>query len=377
VPLYSAGRRRTIILLLLTSVLLLTIDLRGSAMFDSFRSGFGFALSPFESAAEVVTRPVTNAWRGIAEYDDLVDENHRLQEQIDAQRGAEIAARNAIVENQQLLALNELDALSNLPSVTCQVIGQSPSNQDQHVEIDCGHDRGIDVGMAIVNEAGLVGKVTRVYAESSLVMLVTDAQYAVPVKVLSEPEAESPDTTVPPSETVPSGLEVDDVTTTTVPPSTTQAPIVGPSPIATTTLPPDQGADVSAPPTSGVPDDSTPTSAPEASTTSTATTTTVVPPVLVDIETGVLEGRGANRLPQISFIADNPRLGRPQVGDTIHTTGGRLSLAPPDIPVGVVRNVVASRGSAGSILEVELGADLSRLQFVRVVLYKPPVEVGG
>jgi rod shape-determining protein MreC len=99
--------------------------------------------------------------------------------------------------------------------------------------------------------------------------------------------------------------------------------------------------------------------------------------VLVDIETGVLEGRGANRLPQISFIADNPRLGRPQVGDTIHTTGGRLSLAPPDIPVGVVRNVVASRGSAGSILEVELGADLSRLQFVRVVLYKPPVEVGG
>ena len=371
-PLYSAGRRRIIVLLLLTSVLLLTIDLRGNAFFDSVRSAFGFALSPFESAAEVVTRPVTNAWRGITEYDELVDENRRLQEQIDAQRGAEIASRNALVENQQLLALNDLEALSNLPSVTCQVIGQSPNNLDQQVEIDCGDDRGVDVGMAIVNEAGLVGKVTRVYAESSLVMLATDPQYAVPVKVLAEQEPATPATTEPPPDTVPSGLPVEDVTTTTsttVPPSTSQPPILGPSPIGTTST----TTTTSTPPPSSAPGGS----APGTSASTSTTTTTTTPPVLVDIETGVLEGRGANRLPQVVFIADNPRLGRPQVGDTIHTTGGRLSLAPPDIPVGVVKNVIASRGSAGSILEVELSADLSRLQFVRVVLYKPPVEVGG
>jgi rod shape-determining protein MreC len=376
VPVYSAGRRRTIALLLLTSVLLLTIDLRGNAAFDAVRSGFTYVFSPFESAAEVVTQPITNAWRGITEYDELADENQRLQEQIDAQRGAEIAARNAIVENQQLLALNELDALSNLPTVTCQVIGESPSNQYQQVEIDCGDDGAIDVGMAIVNEAGLVGKVTRVYAESSLVMLVTDPQYAVPVKVLSVQEPETPETTAPP-ETVPSGLPVEDVTTTTLPP-TTQVPIVGASPI--TTSPPSTAAASTVSPGTSVPSSSVPpgsTSPDETATSSTSTTSTTVAPVVADIETGVLEGRGANRLPHVAFIADNPRLGRPEVGDTIHTTGGRLSLAPPDIPVGVVRNVVPSRGSAGSILEVELSADLSRLQFVRVVLYKPPIEVGG
>jgi cell shape-determining protein MreC len=377
VPVYSAGRRRTIALLLLTSVLLLTIDLRGNAAFDAVRSGFMYVFSPFESAAEVVTQPITNAWRGITDYDELVDENQRLQEQIDAQRGAEIAARNAIVENQQLLALNELDALSNLPTVTCQVIGESPSNQYQQVEIDCGDDRAVDVGMAIVNEAGLVGKVTRVYGESSLVMLVTDPQYAVPVKVLSVQEPQAPETT--PTETVPSGLAVEDVTTTTttttVPTTTTQVPIVGASPIPTTTVastvPPGTSVPSSSPPDATSPGDTS------LDATSTSTTSTTVAPVVADIETGVLEGRGANRLPHVSFIADNPRLGRPKVGDTIHTTGGRLSLAPPDIPVGVVANVVPSRGSAGSILEVELSADLSRLQFVRVVLYKPPIEVGG
>ena len=37
---YSPGRRRTILLLLLTSILLLTLDLRGNAIFESARNGF-------------------------------------------------------------------------------------------------------------------------------------------------------------------------------------------------------------------------------------------------------------------------------------------------------------------------------------------------
>jgi rod shape-determining protein MreC len=377
VPLYSAGRRRTILLLLLTSVLLVTIDLRGNAVFDATRSAFSAVFSPLESAADVVTRPITDVWRGITEYDELLEENERLQAQIDAQRGAEIAARNALVENQQLLALNDLDAAANIPSVTAKVIGQSPNNLDQTVEIDRGGNDGVETGMAVVNEAGLVGRITRVYAETSVVMLVTDPQYAVTVKILAEqePEEEAPATTV--ESTVPSGLPVQDVTTTTstttttLPPSTTLPPIVGAPPVgapttSTTSTTTPTGS------TSPAPEESTPSS----STTST-TTTTSTPPVLVDIETGVFEGRGASRLPQVAFIADNPRLGRPQVGDTVHTTGGSDSLAPPDIPVGIVRNVIPSRGSAGMRLEIETAADVSSLQFVRVLLYKPPSEVGG
>ena len=53
-PLYSPGRRRAIVLLLLSSVLLITLDLRGNALLDSARSAWNQALRPFESAAEVV-----------------------------------------------------------------------------------------------------------------------------------------------------------------------------------------------------------------------------------------------------------------------------------------------------------------------------------
>jgi rod shape-determining protein MreC len=378
------GRRRVIIALLLTAVLLLTLDLRGNAVFDTARSGFSLVLSPVRTAIDVATRPVSNAWRGITEFDDLVAENRRLQEQIDAQRGAEIAARKALVENQQLLALNDLEALANIPTVTAQIIGASPTNLDQVIEIDRGSLDGIDVGMAVVNEAGLVGKITRVFPRTSLVMLITDTRYAVPVRILSD-ETTGP-TTTPPS-TVPSGETVEDLSTTT---TSTTVPFRDPlAPISpTTSAPPVDPSATGDPAGTGgsVPGEATGSSVPAldplaaedgSTTTSTSTTTTTVPVLVVERETGVLQGQGAERLPRVTFVADTPTFGRPKVGDSVFTTGGRTSLAPAGIPVGVIANVIMRPGAEGTILEIETSADLSSLQFVRVVRYKPPAEAGG
>lgn len=301
------GRRRIIVLLVLTAVLLLTVDVRGNSTLDSARSAFNWALAPLETAVRVVTRPVAAAWNGITNYPQMREENLRLREQLDAQRGAEVAARNAIAENQRLRALNELASLADIESVTASIIGQSPSNIDQIIEIDRGSRQGIAVGMAVVNEAGLVGKVTRVFSDASLVMLVTDPRYAVEVKVLSAPpEVIDPDSDAP--------METDD------------------------------------------------TAEPE-------------PVQLVQRETGALIGQGGTRLPQITFVSNSPSLGRIIEGDAVFTSGGRNSLAPPDIPVGVVANVIERPGAGGTRLEVRPGASVGQLQFVRVLLYRPPVEI--
>ena len=134
----------------------------------------------------MVTRPVARVWRGITEVDDLEDENRELQQQLDAQRSDQIAAQNALIENRQLRALLDLESLAAIPTVTGEIIGQSPSNFDQRVEIDRGSLDGIQVGMPVINSAGLVGKITNVFPETSIVMLVTDPQYHVPVKVVAE-----------------------------------------------------------------------------------------------------------------------------------------------------------------------------------------------
>jgi rod shape-determining protein MreC len=57
------------------------------------------------------------------------------------------------------------------------------------------------------------------------------------------------------------------------------------------------------------------------------------------------------------------------------TSGGSKSLAPPNIPVGRVANVIRGTGSEGLQLEVELNADLERLNFLTVILYQPPTEL--
>lgn len=325
---YSPSRRRVIFALALTSVLLLTLDLRGNQVFDAARSGFGLIFRPVNRASEVATAPVVRLWRAYREFDDLEEENRLLRAQIDSQRSAEISAQNAIIENQDLLALEGLESLAAYGSVTGRLVGQSPSNFDQQVEIDRGALHGIRVGMAAINEAGLVGKVTSVSPQSSIIMLVTDPSYAVPVKVLAPQE---------PSDTV--------TATTVAVASETSAN----DPLQATTS--------------------------EVETTSTTTTTTTMPVVVR--ETGVLRGQGNDRLPRVFFVASGTGFGRIEVGDTVFTAGGSTSLAPPNIPIGRVANIITRAGTAGQELEIEPTADLQRLQFVRVMLYQPLSEVSG
>jgi rod shape-determining protein MreC len=274
------------------------------------------------------------------------------------------------------------------------VVGRAVSNLDQVIEIDKGSLSGIEIGMPVVNQAGLVGKVTQVSARSARVMLVSDARYSVAVKVTSSDQALSDD----PTATTPSGLDpqqvVDAATTTTTVPTALVPGITGPDglPVPATTLPgatpPDPFVDATGRrlteaeilalaeafnSTDSVPEESVAAdSLREAVTTS--TTPTTVP--IIEKEYGALEGRGRLRLPQIRFLQDTPSLAELQVGDLVETAGGSESLAPPGIPVGRVLNRANRPGSGGPLLDVGLNADLARLNFVRVVLYKPLSEVG-
>lgn len=363
-PIYTPGRRRTIIILLLTSVLLVTIDLRGNTLLDGARSGFDYAFRPFEVAGEVVTRPVVRAWNGVTRVDDLEAENRALRDQLDALRGDILASQNALIQNAEMRSLLDLPSLREYDRVTCNTIGASPSNDVQTVEIACGTTDGLRVGMPVMNAAGLVGKVTRAHPETAVVMLLTDPSYHIYVKIVG---TQDPPGDPPPAST-PSGLPVDDLddiadelmsTTTT---SSTSTTVPGSGPPASEPEVADSTPDAS---TSG---------GTTTTTTSTTTTTTTLPEVTR--ETGLLDGMGPGRLPSVGMISDSPQFGRPRVGDAVLTAGGGEGLAPPDLPIGRVANVIARPGTEGLELEVEPNADLGRLEFLTVVLFQAPNEAG-
>ena len=74
------------------------------------------------------------------------------------------------------------------------------------------------------------------------------------------------------------------------------------------------------------------------------------------------------------FIDDTPGFGSPEVGDIVSTSGGSVSLAPADLPIGVVVEVRQGSPSEGLIVVVQPYADLDDLEFVQVILYRPDSE---
>ena len=374
-----------IVVLLLTSILLITLDMRDSGFVGGIRDTFGAVFRPVERFTNVVTTPISNAWRGVVDYAELREENLALKDLIVKQEGSAIAAAATVREAQELLALNGLPTLAGIDSVTAQVVGQSPSNFSQTFELNRGKSSGIRVGMTVTNGAGLVGKITDATLERSVVMLATDPEYAIAVKVGVCPTKPTTTTTSAPSTTAP---ELDIVTETTLDSAVVGEPT---DPAATTTS------------TTAVPPATTTTSTtttvpPTTTTLPLATTTTIkgftpfsttLPPRpgggtqitvpesggLLPRETGAMEGRGIGRTPIIRFIQSSSRLGELCQGVPVVTAGGSQSLAPADLVVGTVSRVVNRKGSAGPLLEVDLAANLESLNFVRVLLYQPATEI--
>ena len=350
----QSTRRRALILLVLTSIILITLDLQNSSAISGLRSVFGVVFRPIESTTRVITRPVSNVWNGIINYNNVLDDNDRLREKIAQQEGATIAAAASVRLSQELLALNGLPTLAGINAVTAQVIGDSPSNFSQTIEINQGSESGIRVGMPVLNAAGLVGKITKVSTDRSVVMLITDPDFALSIKVVNAPRQATTTTIAKSNAAVPSPVvplepdtNADSATVASTTTTTTTTTIAGFTP-SVTTLP-------AAP--SGV--------------------SSITVPLASDLavrETGVIEGRGPTRQPTVRFISNALRFGDIQTGVPIVTAGGSRSLSPPDILVGTVSRVVERVGSAGPVLEIELVADLSNLSFLRVLLYQPITE---
>ena len=346
------SRRRVILLLVLTSVLLITFNNTSTGLIGNTRTAFGYVFRPFRGATKVLTRPVRNAWRGMNNYSELERENLNLRDQLARQIGNSAAAEAFVQEHNELLKLQQLPIGPNISTVIAQVIGTTPRGDQQTVEINQGTRRGVRVGMPVVNGAGLVGKVTEVFPDGAIVRLVTDPQFVLSVRVTC---ASAIPGVITPATTTTS------TTTTTVAPEITD-PVSGAT-----------GADGSPLP-------------------GTTTTTTVynafapgstVPiagsggtAVRCDRETGSIRGRGRNENPLIGLLNDDALSRSIKVGDQVVTAGGTDSLAPPNLPVGRVGRVVLRKGDS-PIVEVKINADLSHLNFVEVLLYLPVSEVGG
>lgn len=180
----SGRSRLTLILLLVTSVTLLTLDFRGFGPIQSAQDAARDAFQPVQSGVSRVFDPVTDSWSAITEYDDLEDENAQLRAELDGLRAEAITNSNAEQELAAILTELDIAYLGSIPRTTARTVGQIGNFTDYSVEIDKGSNDGIGLLMPAVTSGGLIGQVIDVGANRARIGLMTDPEFNVGVRLV-------------------------------------------------------------------------------------------------------------------------------------------------------------------------------------------------
>ena len=181
-------RRRPVLLIaIFTSLLLITLDSRGSGVINRVRSTARDAIAPVQNLVDDAFSPVRNAVDGVTNYGALKDQNARLKQQLSVAQGK--VARDRAVGSQvsDLEKLLDLPTVEDATGVAVRVVGGSPGNFQRTVEINKGTSSGINVGYTVVAGAGLVGKVTEASSTRATVTLIDNPGFGVGVRLEKSP----------------------------------------------------------------------------------------------------------------------------------------------------------------------------------------------
>jgi rod shape-determining protein MreC len=164
----------------LLSIALLFADTRFRYL-EGIRHGVNTVIAPLQRA---VLWPEA-AWHAISVYfaskQVLATENSELHSRLLAQGPAMQGATRLQTENAHLKALLDIRQRYAGAAISVGVMFSGRDPFAQKVFVDKGSDAGVEAGSAVIDEAGVVGQVTRVFASMAEVTLLTDKDHAVPV----------------------------------------------------------------------------------------------------------------------------------------------------------------------------------------------------
>ncbi|HEY7105890.1 MAG TPA: rod shape-determining protein MreC [Acidimicrobiia bacterium] len=191
---YRQDRRRriTLVMLIITSLVLITLDQQGAGVIGTIRSGAQDVISPLQRLADDAISPVTDFFDGLGRGDELQKENARLRSENAELKGQVAAAQAAIADVAELRKSLDLPNIADYDGVFANVVDGSTGNFERTFQIDKGSDAGIAKEMAVVvgDQGGaLVGKVSEVSKTRATVQRVDDPGFQVVVQLLAKDAA--------------------------------------------------------------------------------------------------------------------------------------------------------------------------------------------
>lgn len=139
------------------------------------------AVTPVEHVLEIVRR---NTWGFVQDYFVLLhtrSENESLRWQIGQLKLHNQYLTTELSRADRARALSVFQAHSPSKTLAAQIIGNGTGANSKAVFIDRGSTDGVEAGMAVVTPDGIVAKVVAAYPTASLILLITDTNFAAGV----------------------------------------------------------------------------------------------------------------------------------------------------------------------------------------------------
>lgn len=176
--------RLLLIVLIVTSLFLITLDLRGVQVIDGIRTGTQTALTPVQKAGSWVVSPFRNFLSDVTHLGRTRNQIEKLKADNDALRQALLNRKVADAELKQLKSVLNLAGNGGFKVVAAKVISQGSSTSfSQTITIDAGTNSGIQSNMTVISGFGLVGVVKAAFANSAIVQLASDPAFRVGARI--------------------------------------------------------------------------------------------------------------------------------------------------------------------------------------------------
>ena len=184
-PLFNQGvsSRARLAFFSFLAIALIIIDSR-VRMLETVRVGLGVVLYPVQHALLVPSRVADTVNDYFTSVTSLTRENEHLKrKQFETAQSLQ-QARELMVENERLRKLlGARERLGN-ETVLADVLYESRDRFSRKLVLNVGTNDGVLAGNPVIDDAGVVGQITRTFNETSEVTLLTDKDQSIPVQIL-------------------------------------------------------------------------------------------------------------------------------------------------------------------------------------------------
>ena len=170
----------------LLGLALLALSLWQPAALQPLRGGATDVSATVGEAPATVRAGGNNFWDTITGYWNAGSQNAALREEVEVARIRLAEAEAVEAENRRLKALIGLAEEDVEPVAYSRLVGSSAASVRRFAYLGVGTSDGVEIGMPVHSERGVIGRILETSRASSRVLLLTDSESVLPVRRASD-----------------------------------------------------------------------------------------------------------------------------------------------------------------------------------------------